>query len=375
MAPSWFPMLPRDIVDQVDYLLQNSVLPIQVDGFRKSHESHSFFDRFSVLIPCFLEPVRWEVIFSCQHPYWPPDVIFAAHDSDFQPLATNSSISSILKGWDSKDPSTLLRFLVELRNEYLQYQRKRVEELKDSRLHFEVNTLESIEDLEMGLVTDGDNARVIFSIPLHEVDLSKLARQSRLLLQPPNTGVVLQVCYPVQREFTFLSAVPLIKLHAPNVLREVFKVEDVRLPAWTDSMCLAEYIPKLLELLQSQIVDACASLTLRRNFIEALVPVFGRPLEAETDFGRKVSMIASAGVFTFLIHISLPLQFPKVQPTLLLQSSQHFDSQGRPISRAYEDYPWSPRWDPSEMVSRICDFITEENASFKQYCNESLQYH
>lgn len=45
---------------------------------------------------------------------------------------------------------------------------------------------------------------------------------------------------------------------------------------------------------------------------------------------------------------------------------QHFDARGRPImSRPYTEYPWSPRWEPSQMAQRIlyvsssCEFLIE----------------
>ncbi|KAK1383312.1 hypothetical protein POM88_021047 [Heracleum sosnowskyi] len=64
--------------------------------------------------------------------------------------------------------------------------------------------------------------------------------------------------------------------------------------------CLAEYLPTLKELLASQIRDAVSSIEVRRQFIVALAPLFGRPLEADPVFCRKASFLAVSGIFTFV---------------------------------------------------------------------------
>jgi BRCA1-A complex subunit BRE len=165
--------------------------------------------------------------------------------------------------------------------------------------------------------------------------------------------MMLQVKFPLQRGQTSAGP-PQLKLVAPPAMREVFDVDDVRLPVWPGNICLVEYIPSLQQTLQQQVREARASIALRRSFMEALFPFFGRPLEADATYCRRISLLASSGAFTFLVHLALPIQFPKVQPTLTFQSSQHFDTRGRPlVSRTYMDYPWSPRWDAPQMAQRI----------------------
>ncbi|GAA0183997.1 hypothetical protein LIER_31314 [Lithospermum erythrorhizon] len=138
--------------------------------------------------------------------------------------------------------------------------------------------------------------------------------------------------------------------------------------------CMAEYLPALEEKLDMQVKDAIASIGARRKIIEALVPHFGRPLEADPVFCRKATFLACSGTFTFMVHFSLPVQFPKQQPNLVLQSSQHFHN-GSPVkSQVIDKYPWSPRWDTSEMAVRIFNFLVDECLGFKKYCNETTQY-
>ncbi|KAF6154839.1 hypothetical protein GIB67_033868 [Kingdonia uniflora] len=76
------------------------------------------------------------------------------------------------------------------------------------------------------------------------------------------------------------------------------------------------------------------------------------------------------------IHFSLSTQFPKQQPAAALQSSLHFTSQGSPVmSTLLTNYPWSPRWEVSQMADRIFEFLTEECINFKKFCNDTVQQH
>ncbi|KAL6574423.1 hypothetical protein OROHE_001327 [Orobanche hederae] len=75
-----------------------------------------------------------------------------------------------------------------------------------------------------------------------------------------------------------------------------------------------------------------------------------------------------------LVHFSISLQFPRQQPALILQSSQHFNSHGVPVkSPTITEYPWSPRWDPSKMADRLFEFLAGESFNFKKYCNQLNQ--
>lgn len=68
---------------------------------------------------------------------------------------------------------------------------------------------------------------------------------------------------------------------------------------------MAEYLPNLEEYLQGQIFEAVALIEVRRRFIEALAPLFGRPLEADPIFCRKATFLGASGVFTFLVQYGL----------------------------------------------------------------------
>lgn len=372
---------PPLIASQLDYLLTRSPLAIKVEQVSYGSRNARYADRFTLLLPCCLDYIKWDVVYNSQYPWVAPDIIFGLDDDSFQPLSftgegqeTSQSIWGIFCDWKYKDPSGLLRLILELRNLYMGYQRKRVEELDDPRLKFEISTIIPREGLEICLLSGIERSDgVKFAVPLLDLDLSNILAGYPLRQQQK---IFLQVIFPVRKRQSEIPSAPQLKLVASTTLKELFDIEDVTLPVWVDGMCMAEYIPNLEENLRAQVSEAIASVNARRLFIEALVPHFGRPLEAETVFCRRVSILAASGNFSFLVHFTLPIQFPKQQPILTFQSSQHFDSQGMPItSRLYADYPWSPRWDVSEMTQRILEFIVEESINFKKFCSDALQLH
>ncbi|KAG4958150.1 hypothetical protein JHK85_044530 [Glycine max] len=254
-------------------------------------------------------------------------------------------------------------------DQYVLYQRKRVGEVDDDRLTFEASTILSREI---------DYVATLEGIEMH---MSSGAEK---------------VVYPVGRKYMSAPSAARLKLVSSPELKAVFSIDDVKLPPWLDGMCLAEYLPNLEEYLGKQVLEAVSLIEVRRHFIEALSSPFGRPVEADAVFCRKATFLAASGVFTFLkqkkyrvtemlgsnckiwdlsstleVHLLIPTQFPKQQPAIMLQSSQHFNSQMAPMkSRVMSDYPWSPRWETSLMAERICELLADEALNFKRQCSE-----
>ncbi|GAB4839134.1 hypothetical protein Ancab_028662 [Ancistrocladus abbreviatus] len=374
--------IPPIIHAQLNYLVARSPLSIRVEQMWSSSKTSPWFDRFTLLIPFCLDYLKWDIIFNVQNPLMAPDIVFGPDDESFYPFLLslegegdgNKSPFNSLSDWNNKDPSRLLSLVLQLRESYSAYQRKRVGEVDDDRLKFEISTL-SREGIEMSISSGLDKPEEVrFVVPLLDIDINKLVPTCSWRQQQK---IYLEVMYPIGRKYSSASSSPRLKLISTPELRSLFSVEDVKLASWVDGMCLAEYLPSLEETLQKQILEAVALIGVRRQFIEALAPVFGRPLEADPIFCRRAAVLVANGVFTFLVHFVIPSQFPKQQPTLILQSSQHFNSQGIPIrSQPVSDYPWSPRWEESEMAERIFDFLVDEALNFKRYCNEPhLQQH
>uniref|UniRef100_A0A5B7B9N6 BRISC and BRCA1-A complex member 2 n=1 Tax=Davidia involucrata TaxID=16924 RepID=A0A5B7B9N6_DAVIN len=369
--------VPPFIAAQLNYLLTHSPISIKVEQMWSGSKNYGLLDRFTLVIPFCLDYIKWDVIYNAQYPLAAPDIIFGPEDENFRPFHAAGeqgdlkSPKNSLSDWNSKDHTRLLSLILELRDLYMAYQRKRVGEVDDDRLKFEISTVISRKGIEMYMSSGVEKLEEVkFGVPLLEMDINKMVIGCTWLHEQK---IYLQVIFPVGRKYSSAPSAPRLKLVASPELKALFSIEDLRLPPWLDEMCMAEYLPTLEEMLESQIVEAVSFIEVRRKFIVALAPLFGRPVEADPVFCRKATFLASSGVFTFLVHFSLPLQFPKQQPVLMLQSSQHFNSHSAPIkSPLLTNYPWSPRWETSEMVERIFDFLVEECLNFKKYCNESL---
>ncbi|XP_024985553.1 BRISC and BRCA1-A complex member 2 [Cynara cardunculus var. scolymus] len=369
--------MPPIVYTQLNYLLTHSPHSIKVEQIWSGSKNPGLLDRFTLAIPFCLDYIKWDVIYNAQFPLLAPDIVFGPEDENFRPYPAGGEgdlkPKNSLSDWNCKDPTRLLSLILELRSLYMAYQKKRVGEVDDERLKFEINTIYSREGIEMYMSSGVDKPEEVkFAVPLLEMDLNKMVAGSTWRHQQK---IYLQVIYPVSRKYLAMASAPRLKLVSSPELKAFFSIDEFRLPSWLEGMCMAEYLPTLEEMLESQIRDSISSIEVRRKFITALAIPFGRPVESDPVFCRKATFLACSGVFTFLVHISLPLQFPRQQPALMLQSSQHFHSHpgNAPIKSAIlQDYPWSPRWDVVEMADRIFDYLVEECLNFKKHCNEVL---
>ncbi|XP_042470288.1 BRISC and BRCA1-A complex member 2-like [Zingiber officinale] len=370
------PPLPQPIAAQLNHLLTYSPLSVKVERVWSGSKNARYSDRLTLSIPFCLDYIKWDVIYNALHPSLAPDVVFSLEDDDFDPLGDIARegemrlSKSSLCDWNGKDPSKLMALVHELRDLYTHYQRRRVGEIDDARLKFELNTMLSREGIEVCMVPSPDRPEEVkFSVRLIDTDLNKLVTSCNWKHQQK---IYLQVIFPVSRSYSSAPAAPRIKLVSTPELKSLFSIEDVKLPQWLDGMCMAEYLPVIEDHLKVQVVEAIASIGARRRFIEALAPLFGRPLEVDPVFCRRATVLCGSGAFTFLVHFSIPTQFPKQQPILVMQSSQHFNSQSLPISSPpVNEYPWSPRWEPAEMAERIFEFVVDECLDFKKFCIDS----
>ncbi|CAK9148291.1 unnamed protein product [Ilex paraguariensis] len=158
------------------------------------------------------------------------------------------------------------------------YHRKRVGKVDDDRLKFEISTIFSREGIEMYMSSGVDKEEVKFSVPLLDMDINKMVIGCTWRHQQK---IFLQVIFPIGKKYLVAPSAPRLKLVSSPELKALFPIEEFRLPPWLNGMCMAEYLPTLEEMLESQIGDAVSSIEVRRKFIVALAPLFGRPVEAD----------------------------------------------------------------------------------------------
>ncbi|XP_039170473.1 BRISC and BRCA1-A complex member 2 [Eucalyptus grandis] len=315
---------------QLNYLVRQSTLGVKVENVWSGSKSYpGVLDRFTLLIPYCLDYIKWDVLYNAEFPLCPPDVIFAPEDEHFHPFRLRSreggnemeGAKNSLSDWNHKDPTRLCALIQELRDEYTDYQRRRAGEVDDDRLTFEISTILSREGIEMHMSSGLDKPQEVkFAVPLVDMNINKVVHGCpwRHLQK-----IHLQVVYPVGKKYVSAASAPRLKLVSTPELKALFSVDDVKLPSWVDGMCMAEYLPHLEESLQGQIMEAVALIDIRRHFIEALAPVFGRPVEADPVFCRKATVLVASGVFTFLVSLIFCYVFFILDSDITLCCNKH----------------------------------------------------
>ncbi|GBG76819.1 hypothetical protein CBR_g23034 [Chara braunii] len=384
------------IAAQVAWVREFRDLDFKIEDVRKGSENAKYADRFTLVVPCCFERIRWQIIFKAAYPTLAPDFVFPAENETFQPLLVMPEIPAaasgkvgllgLLRDWNVRDSARLLRLVLQLRYLYLWHQRKLVERIENQRVRFEINSIGAWEGLEICLVGPEDRPEEVqLAIPMVDVDLHPLLDLRPRLDLPgmeslmqelnplvPYQNIILQVKFPLNKASTSsLLPAPQFKVALPVNIREMMDTADIPFQPWTESECLMAYLINLQDQLKDNVKEARMAMDYRRQFIEAIPKVFGHPLEAETVYFRRFTIVACIHVFTFLAHFTLPAAFPKVPPSFYLQSTQHFDNSSKPLrSRLYDDFPYSPRWDMDEMVRRIAMFMQDEATAFKKQCQD-----
>ncbi|XP_060042762.1 BRISC and BRCA1-A complex member 2 isoform X9 [Erinaceus europaeus] len=287
-------------------------------------------DRFKLHIPYAGETLKWDIIFNAQYPELPPDFIFG-EDAEFLP---DPSALHNLASWNPSNPECLLLVVKELVQQYHQFQCSRLRE--SSRLMFEYQTL--LEEPQYGENmeiyagkknnwTGEFSARFLLKLPvdfsniptyLLKVDLVNCSHYSAqgLVFAPPGS-------YLLGESFSGGEAV----------------LQDVNEDPGEDVALLS------VSFEDTEATQVYPKLYLSPRIEQGVV-------EYDAEGFTKLTLLLMWRDFCFLVHIDLPLFFPRDQPTLTFQSVYHFTNSGQLYSQAQKNYPYSPRWDGNEMAKR-----------------------
>uniref|UniRef100_A0AAF6ZEZ2 BRISC and BRCA1-A complex member 2 n=1 Tax=Bos taurus TaxID=9913 RepID=A0AAF6ZEZ2_BOVIN len=372
-------------------------------------------DRFKLHIPYAGETLKWDIIFNAQYPELPPDFIFG-EDAEFlpDPSALHAHTLQLLKpecpepvlchrrghcsqgmwhnhqraapahhswrriaraaqksqrtttktpcsqkqnlaSWNPSNPECLLLVVKELVQQYHQFQCSRLRE--SSRLMFEYQTL--LEEPQYGENmeiyagkknnwTGEFSARFLLKLP---VDFSNIPTYLlKDVNEDPGEDVAL---LSVSFEDTEATQVyPKLYL-SPRIEHALGGSSALHIPAFPGGGCLIDYVPQVCHLLTNKVQYVIQGYHKRREYIAAFLSHFGTGVvEYDAEGFTKLTLLLMWKDFCFLVHIDLPLFFPRDQPTLTFQSVYHFTNSGQLYSQAQKNYPYSPRWDGNEMAKR-----------------------
>ncbi|XP_077197689.1 BRISC and BRCA1-A complex member 2 isoform X3 [Paroedura picta] len=251
-------------------------------------------DRFKLHIPYAGETLKWDIIFNAHYPELPPDFIFG-EDAEFLP---DPSALHNLSSWNPSNPECLLLVVKELVQQYHQFQCSRLRE--SSRLMFEYQTL----------------------------------------LEEPQYGENMEIYAGKKNNWTGeFSARFLLKLPVDFSNIPTYLLKDASEDPGED-----------VALLSVSFEDTEATQVFPKLYLSPRIE--HGVVEYDAEGFTKLTLLLMWKDFCFLVHIDLPLYFPRDQPTLTFQSVYHFTSSGELYAQAQKNYPYSPRWDGNEMAKR-----------------------
>ncbi|XP_068795679.1 BRISC and BRCA1-A complex member 2 isoform X3 [Struthio camelus] len=283
-------------------------------------------DRFKLHIPYAGETLKWDIIFNAHYPDLPPDFIFG-EDAEFLP---DPSALHNLASWNPSNPECLLLVVKELVQQYHQFQCSRLRE--SSRLMFEYQTL--LEEPQYG-----ENME-IYAGKKNNWDVNE---------DPGEDVALLSVSF---EDAEATQVFPKLYL-SPRIEHALGGSSALHIPAFPGGGCLIDYVPQVCQLLTNKVQYVIQGYHKRREYIAAFLSHFGTGVvEYDAEGFTKLTLLLMWKDFCFLVHIDLPLYFPRDQPTLTFQSVYHFTNSGQLYSQAQKNYPYSPRWDGNEMAKR-----------------------
>lgn len=322
-------------------------------------------------IPYCKQFLNWKLYFNPLYPELGPDLIIDddefLQDERVQNLAHR--LPSLVN-WNPAKNTSLLRVLYDLVQLYKHHQLKLFNEHSE-KLTREYNMLMSkmdSDDVEI-LHTKGSKQMeakflIRMSLELPEaLQLEQTSRDLEILLLVTFHGAM---CY---------RAVP--ELYLPPYLEKLLDGSDsLHVPPLQDPKSIAEYVSELKQYLVDKIAVLSEGLEMRKQFVTTLLVLqYPTVLEYDVSTYRKVSLLLEHLNFRFILTFVLPINFPNQQFSMMLYSVYHMTEQGKPHCRTIENFPYSPRWKPKQMIEKALTYVFEsELKKFQDLSVKNTRY-
>ena len=153
---------------------------------------------------------------------------------------------------------------------------------------------------------------------------------------------------------------------SPRVEKALGGSSSFHLPPFPAGSCLMDYVPVVVGQLHDKVTAMAVTYEKKKEYLASFIHRMGKALlEYDASSFSQASFLLECRDFYFVLHLSLPMHFPRERPIFVLQSVYH-SSFGKPYKSRLEEYPYSPRWEPSEMVERSCAYITNFVETFQR---------
>lgn len=338
-----------------------------------------YANRITLNIPYAGHFLKWEVIFRNDNLSFAPDLDLFNDDflNEYDANELSRSLPSWAK-WDAKNPKALNDLIDDLIKLYKTYQISLLNNEKYSRLLFEYTSLLEeigVDQDNVEIIVHEHSKSVVFLMSL-DVDTSALPPQLQLPHSSINNSNGKQQAAALLM-VTFQQRIDGSQTQHPQLFLASYLeyalggTANKHIPPFPAQGCLLDYVPAVRKLLEDKIQFVCDNFHLKRKYIAHLLAVhLGAVLEYDSVLYTKATLLLHHDNFYYLLFITISGQFPREKPKYMLRSIYHM-SHGKLINEALNDYPYSPRWTPQEMIQRVFKYIVDDKLI--QFRNKSIQ--
>lgn len=320
------------------------------------------------VIPYAKQFITLEMYFNPLYPELGPDLILNEED-DNQQAGINDFINDLtsLASWSPTNELSMLEILLEFIEVYKKHQLSVLKANPDA-IRFDPEVLFStipLKNFEINLIQGTKQMEAKF-LTKFELDLSSA-------LNLVESKVVEALLFISFGGTSYNRVVP--ELYLPGFLTKLFDgSESLHIPPFVEVQHVADYIEKVKECVIEKAQTVFSSTDRRKQFIATLLAVQpGTILEYDVINYRKATLLLELQDVHFLLNFDLPSNFPIKQFTMTMHSVHHMTDQGKPIVKIVNNFPYSPRWDPKQMILKaVSHIIDNEFKKFKDTSNKTL---
>lgn len=335
-----------------------SVVNIEVVKIFSSSKEQKHGNHFILSIPYAGQFLQWEIIFNSDDLTFAPDFIFV-NDNFLEELdleVISKSVPSWIS-WDYNNVDALCDVILELIELYKHFQIDLLE--NDSRLSFEYSSLISEAEIKkenIEVFVDKSIKAVRFLITL-DIDFAPLTPVLKTLDARDEKLVAILIVTLQQRADTS-DVKPHLYLSV-NIEELLGGEANKHIPSFPPQSCLMDYVPGVQKLLEAKLALVVDNFKKKQKYIEQLLISYTtNVLEYDSLSFSKATLLFKSN-FHWLLVISITNNFPRDKPKWMLRSVYYLNS-GQTVTEVLNDYPYSPRWQPEEMITRAFKYAVDK---------------
>jgi hypothetical protein len=230
--------------------------------------------------------------------------------------------------------------LLDLKNQLIAYQKVLIKKMGNAALTFEVETIESITGSEF--YCNSEQSIVNVSVPL------TMLGATTLLALSINDFPTLRSQYNLKGNGTRVNNIIFPPNWPPNYPS---KVSDY--PKFDCDLTI-DYLTTLALFWETKL----KSIQYNQQFLDIFKNAYNQQLV--TTSPSSIEFLFTHGDISAVIKLELSNDFPNSPPILTVMPISKNESEKPKEFKRIEDMPWSPRWKPDEVLTKVKHFIQKQ---------------